>query len=90
MAREDDISCRGEIKAEAVREFEDALEQFLDGFTSKDDPNKIISISELENNWEKMNDETRRIFQKVMSKAISSLNEKDIVKSKKENTKERG
>ena len=44
------------------------------------------TIEQIENMWSKLDVETRNIFVNMISGSISSINESEIISSKKENT----
>ena len=65
---------------EAVRNYSKAFAQ------SSSENNGIPAINQIEKMWSKLDSETRNIFANMISGSISSINESELISSKKANT----
>lgn len=52
--------------------------------------NGIISIDELERNWDILDSKTKETYARVVGEELSSINEKPLIESKKESSKKGG
>ncbi len=76
---------------DALAEIEKKLAEFrakLDKGTS--DPDNFITLSEIEKEWALLNKTTSKTYSDIVSTYLSEIDERAIIKAKKENTKERG
>lgn len=76
---------------DAIAEIEKRLGEFkakLEKGTS--DPDNFITLSEIEKEWALLNRTTSKTYSDIISTHLSELDERAIIKAKKENTKERG
>ena len=64
---------------EAVRNYSKAFAQ------SSTENNGVPTINQIEKMWSKLDSETRNIFVNMISGSISSINESELISSKKEN-----
>lgn len=65
---------------EAVRNYSKAFVQ------SSTENNGVPTINQIEKMWSKLDSETRKIFVNMISGSISSINESELISSKKANT----
>lgn len=65
---------------EAVRNYSKAFAQ------SSHENNGVPTINQIEKMWSNLDAETRNIFVKMISASISSINESELISSKKANT----
>lgn len=76
-----------EVIANAEYELVEALKNYSKAFIeSSSESNGVPTINQIENMWLKLNDDTRKIFVELISGSISSVNESELISSKKENT----
>lgn len=76
---------------DAVAVIEKNLGEFrekLDAGTS--DPDNFITLSEMEREWALLNKTTSKTYSDILSAYLSEMDERAIIKVKKENTNERG
>lgn len=52
--------------------------------------NGIITIDELERNWDILDTETKKTFARVIGDELSSINEKPLIEAKKESSQKGG
>lgn len=65
---------------EAVRKYSKAF------IESANENNGVPTINQIENIWSKLDAETRNIFADMISGSISSIDESELISSKKSNT----
>ena len=65
---------------EAVRNYSKAF------IASSSENNGVPTINQIEKIWSKLDSETRNIFVNMISGSISSINESELISSKKANT----
>ena len=65
---------------EAVRNYSKAFAQ------TSDENNGVPTINQIEKMWSKLDSKTRNIFANMISGSISSINESELISSKKANT----
>ena len=85
VINKDDITQKGSERLR--RELQHLIDQ-LDARTN--DPNNFITITELEELWSTAASNTSYIYSNTLSEAISNIDEKELIKSKKESSAERG
>ena len=66
----------------------DEFKEMLDSRTA--DPDNFITIAEIEKEWAALKNTTNKSYSDMVSAYLSELDERAIIKSKKENTQERG
>ena len=66
----------------------DEFKAMLDSGTS--DPDHFITLATIEKEWAALKDATNKTYSDMLSAYLSDLDERAIIKSKKENTPERG
>ena len=71
--------------ANAEHELIEAIQNYSKAFEESSN-NGVPTINQIEKMWSKLDSETRNIFAKMISGSISSINESDLISSKKENT----
>lgn len=76
-----------EVIANAEYELVEALKKYSQAFLESSSQNDgVPTINQIESMWSKLNDDTRKIFIDMISGSISSINESNLIASKKENT----
>ena len=76
-----------EVIANAEHELVEALKKYSQAFIESSSQNDgVPTINQIESMWSKLNDDTRKIFVDMISGSISSINESELISSKKENT----
>lgn len=85
------IKHKDDLKRLGSDKLGDQMRDLIDQVDSRtNDPDNFLSISELEHMWSNTASNTTKIFSDTLSEAISNIDEKEIIKSKKENLQERG
>ena len=78
---------RTEIISIAQHELEEKLNKFFDEFDKAGDNNNgVPTITQIEKMMGDLNDETQKIFLKMLSDRISSIDESSLIESKKANS----
>lgn len=73
--------------ATAEYELIEAVKNYSEAFVrSAANNNGVPTINQIENIWSKLDAETRKIFADMISGTISSIDESDLISSKKSNT----
>ncbi|MCR4655750.1 MAG: hypothetical protein K5770_05910 [Lachnospiraceae bacterium] len=73
--------------ANAEYELIEAVKKYSKAFAQSSVQNGgVPTINQIEKMWSKLDTETRNIFVNMISGSISSINESEIISSKKENT----
>ena len=81
-----DVKSSKEISTEAVQDIRDAINHFLDSLDAKTrDSNDFLTMDQLEILFSELDSKTRKIYLDMVSDSLSNINEKDIIRSKKEN-----
>ena len=76
-----------ETIANAEYELIEAIKNYSRTFTQAvTESSGIPTINQIEAMWSKLDTETRNIFVKMVSGSINSLDESELISSKKENT----
>ena len=77
-----------QIAEETKKEVNDAIDQFFQDYMKKSgaSENGVLPIDDIEELWDKLDKETRNNYVEAISKAINSINEAELIESKKENT----
>lgn len=71
-----------------IAEIKRLITEFNEKFKSKTtDPDDFITISEIEQLWGELQNKTNNIYSDMVRELMSSVNEKEIIRKKKENTK---
>lgn len=76
-----------DAKSQIEREI-DEFKAALDAGTA--DPRSFITLSEIERRWAELKDATNKTYSDMVSAYLSDLDEREIIRLKKENTQERG
>ena len=76
-----------DAKAQIGKEI-DEFKASLDAGTA--DPESFITFAEIEKRWAELKNKTNKTYSDMISTYLSTLDESAIIKSKKENTNERG
>lgn len=64
-----------------VKEFEEKIQN------GTEDPNRFLTISEIEEIWSKLIGDTNIIYSDMLQNLIQNINEKELIREKKENSK---
>ena len=67
-----------------IKDFE---QQFQAGVS---DPDHFITMSEIERLWTEMQDKTNNIYSDMVRELMNKVDERELIKRKKENTSPRG
>ena len=76
-----------DAKAQIDKEIDD-FKAALDAGTAN--PESFITFAEIERKWAELKNKTNKTYSDMISTYLSSLDESEIIKAKKENTDERG
>ncbi len=80
-----------ELSHNAVQDIRDSVNKFLDQFDKKTaNTSDFLTMDALEDLLKELDSETRKTYLNMVSDAISSIDEKELIKSKKENFPKRG
>ncbi len=80
-----------ELSHNAVQDIRDSVNKFLDQFDKKTaNTSDFLTMDTLEDLLKELDSETRKTYLNMISDAISSIDEKELIKSKKENSPKRG
>ena len=75
-----------EIASDVIQDIRESVNEFLDEFaTNTKDTNNFLTIDQLETMFSKLDSKTRKIYLDMVSDSLSNINEKDIIKLKKDN-----
>ena len=64
-----------------VKEFEEKIKN------GTEDPNRFLTLSEIETLWGKLIGDTNILYSDMLQNLIQDINEKELIRSKKENSK---
>ena len=79
------------VQDDAKRKVSEEIETFCKEIKSgTTDSDNLMTIFELEELWGKHRKNTSQIYSETLSEMLSSINQKDLIKSKKANTKKEG
>jgi len=84
---DEEISMSDLQKAELERLIDDFREKFKERTA---DPNNFITIHEIERMWGELLGNTQNIYSDMIRELISSQDEKELIRQKKENTHREG
>lgn len=68
------------------------INHILDSFAEKletgtSDPEHFMTMSEIEDAWAALRNNTDKIYSDIISERLRTLNEKELIRAKKENSK---
>ena len=71
------------------------INHILDSFAEKlengtSDPDHFMTMSEIENAWASLRNNTDKIYSDIISERLRNLDERELIRSKKENSKGKG
>ena len=64
-----------------IKEFEEKIQN------GTEDPNRFLTISEIETLWGKLIGDTSILYSDMLQSLIRGINEKELIREKKENSK---
>lgn len=67
-----------------VKEFEEKIQK------GTEDPDRFLTLSEIEDLWGKLIGDTNIIYSDMLHHLIQNIDEKDLIRQKKENSKPKG
>ena len=67
-----------------VKEFEEKIQK------GTEDPDRFLTLSEIEDLWGKLIGNTNIIYSDMLHHLIQNIDEKDLIREKKENSKPKG
>jgi hypothetical protein len=70
-------------------EYEEALSNLVAEFRQRiksgtSDPEKFLSITEIESMWSKLREATNELYTEMLTELLSDLDEREIIRKKKE------
>ena len=87
MGNDEMLKAAEDAKAEII----DQIDAFIQKVKRSDsDPNSTITMAELEKEWHELNLSTQKSYSDMVGKALSSIDDKELIKSKKASTKKEG
>jgi hypothetical protein len=86
MKQIDDVDIKSKID-EIERLLEDFKERFKQGTA---DAENFMTMHEIERMWSELRGNTDYIYSDMLSEMLSSVNEKELIRKKKENTEKKG
>ena len=76
---------------DAINQIEKELREFKEKLRKgTSNPDDFMTLSEIEKEWASLKDTTNKTYSDMVSAYLSEIDERDLIKSKKENSKERG
>jgi DNA-binding HxlR family transcriptional regulator len=85
-AKKDDADAAHRETTE-IEEIEELIKEFKEKFkTGTIDPEKFITIHEIERIWGELRSATNNIYTEMLSELLSSVEETELIRKKKENT----
>ena len=76
-----------EIELEAISKLTKQVSEFgnriIDGTTSSDN---FMTMNDIEYNWKNLRNETEKVYTEMVSQIIAAVDERDIIRKKKEST----
>ena len=79
------------LKIEALQDLREQIGIFLDEFSKKtDNADGFLTMDDIETLFSKLDSETRKTYLNMLSGALDSIDEKELIKSKKANSQKRG
>lgn len=76
-----------DAKAEIEKEI-DEFKAALDAGTS--DPSSFMTLAEIEKRWKELNSSTSKTYSDLVAAYLSTMDERPVIRSKKENTPKEG
>lgn len=76
--------------AKAGRSIEEAIIKVGDSIDSETKGDSFPTLGDIEKLWDELNAETRKTYMNMFSGMISSIDEKELISSKKANSQKRG
>ena len=78
-----------------VREYSDELLRIVDLFRQRiidgtSDAENFLTISEIERLWSELRGDTSLLYSDMLSELLSDVNETELIRKKKRNTKKKG
>ena len=75
-----------ELSSEVVQDLKISVNEFLDSFVKKTkDAHDFLTIDQLETMFAELDSKTRKIYLDMVSDSLSSIDEAEVIKSKKAN-----
>lgn len=76
-----------DAKIEIIHQIDSFIEKMKSGTENAD---SFITMSDIEKEWTLLRLNTTKMYSDIVSSYLTAIDEKDLIKIKKENTKERG
>ena len=91
MTMKKEIRDLNQIAEDAVQDLREAINNYVRVFSQKTcNSENFLTIDELENMMTELDAKTRKIYLDMISDSLSGINERDLIASKKENSRGRG
>lgn len=82
---------RQNLAHDVIQDLRDSVNKFLDQFDEKtNSTSDFLTMDKLEDLFRELDSETRKIYLNMVSDSISSIDEKELIQLKKENSPKRG
>jgi hypothetical protein len=83
-------SARRESMETRTAEVERLMNEFNERFAAgTSDPETFLSMNDIERMWSELRNNTNNIYSDMMGELLSSVDEGDLIRKKKENTKKK-
>ncbi len=82
------IEDSNKIISDKIQELERLIQEFKEKIENgTDNPEEFITLDRIETEWEALRKNTDYLYSDMLSELISNTNERELIRKKKENTK---
>lgn len=82
------IEDSNKIISDKIEELERLIKEFKEKVENgTDNPEEFITLDKIETEWEALRKNTNYLYSDMLSELISNTNEQELIRKKKENTK---
>ncbi len=82
------IEDSNKIISDKIQELEHLIQEFKEKIENgTDNPEEFITLDRIETEWEALRKNTDYLYSDMLSELISNTNERELIRKKKENTK---
>ena len=84
----DDVKDLDQIAEDAIQDLREAIQNYIKVFSEKTkDSKKFLTIDQMEEMIGKLDAETRKTYLEMFSDSLNSVDEKELISSKKSSSK---
>ena len=76
-----------EVADEMAEKMRESVLKFIKTLREPSDDRPTITIDELEQNWDILDKETKKLYAEMVGRELSGMNERPLIDAKKENSK---